>query len=111
MANPEEELAKAKEEYEKAKAQAKARYEKTVARHSTAARKQDTRRKIILGGGLIELAERDREASRVLSKIVGTLSRVQDKKVFEDWEKPEPESGSIENNDSGSSAQHGGFNV
>ena len=98
MANPEEELAKAKEEYEKAKAQAKARYEKSVARHSTAARKQDTRRKIILGGGLVELAERDNEASRVLSKIVGSLSRVQDKKVFEDWEKPEVES---------TSSQHG----
>jgi len=94
MVNPEEELAKAKAEYEKVKAQAKARYEKTVARHSTAARKLETRRKIILGGGLVELAERDQEASRVLSKIVGNLSRVQDKKAFEEWKKPEPESAS-----------------
>lgn len=111
MANPEEELAKAKAEYEKAKAQAKARYEKTVARHSTAARKQETRRKIILGGGLVELAERDQEANRVLSKIINNLSRVQDKKAFEDWGKPELKSGSLENDDSSSSAQHGGFNV
>ena len=88
MATPEEEISKAKAEYEKAKAQAKARYEKTTARHKTAARKYDTRRKVILGGALIELAERDTQARTMMEGIIQRLSRDQDKKAFEGWEKP-----------------------
>ena len=91
MSSPEDELAKAKADYEKAKAQAKARYDKARARHETAARKLDTRRKVILGGALMELAERDRDASRMLSRIVDGLSREQDRKPFEEWDRPKPE--------------------
>lgn len=88
MADPEQELAKAKADYEKAKAQAKARYDKAKARHETAARKQDTRRKVILGGAMVELASRDGEMHRLLVKIIDGLSRDQDRKVFDGWSAP-----------------------
>jgi len=90
----EQELAKAKEEYEKAKAQAKARYDKIKARHTTAARKLDTRRKIIVGGALIEMAGRDAEAARLLSRVIASVKREQDRKAFEGWDIPSPSSGS-----------------
>jgi len=84
MASHEEAIRKAKEEYETAKAQAKARYEKTKARHETEARKLDTRRKIIVGGAMIELSQRgDPEACAMLDGIIQRLSREQDKKAFE----------------------------
>ena len=99
MTTPEEALRKAKDEYEKAKAQAKARYEKTKARHATAARKLDTRRKVILGGALIELAEKDHQARMMIDGIVQRLSREQDRKAFDGWEKPSADGG---DQDSGS---------
>lgn len=97
MGTPEEELAKAKAEYEKAKAQAKARYDKTKARHSAAARKMDTRRKVIVGGALIELAERDAQARSMLDGIIQKLSRDQDKKAFEGWDRPTMNNGNDQN--------------
>ena len=98
----EQELAKAKEEYEKAKAQAKARYDKIKARHTTAARKLDTRRKIIVGGALIEMAGRDAEAARLLSRVIDSVKREQDRKAFEGWDVPSPSSGSDGNGESDS---------
>ena len=88
MSTPEQELAKAKEEYEKAKAQAKARYDQARARHATNARKLDTRRKVIAGGALFELASRDVEAALVLDRILDDIPREVDRKAFEDWERP-----------------------
>ena len=88
MPTPEQELAKAKEEYEKAKAQAKARYDQARARHASNARKLDTRRKVIAGGALFELASRDVEAALVLDRILDGVTREADRKAFEDWERP-----------------------
>ncbi len=88
MPTPEHELAKAKEEYEKAKAQAKARYDQARARHASNARKLDTRRKVIAGGALFELASRDVEAALVLDRILDGVTREADRKAFEDWERP-----------------------
>jgi len=83
---PEQELAKAKEEYETVRAQAKARYDKVRARHTAAARKLDTRRKIILGGALIDMASRDEKVAGFVKRLIEKLPRDQDKKVFEEWD-------------------------
>ena len=88
MTTPEQELAKAKEEYERAKAQAKARYDLAKARLSTAQRKLDTRRKVIAGGALIELAARDEAAARLLNQLIDGLKRDNDRKAFEGWKRP-----------------------
>lgn len=104
MSTPEQELARAREEYEKAKAQAKARYDQARARHASNARKLDTRRKVIAGGALFELASRDVEAALVLDRILDGVTREADRKAFEDWERPgskgdaakEPDAGKAE---------------
>ena len=93
MSTPEQELARAKEEYEKAKAQAKARYDQARARHTSNARKLDTRRKVIAGGALFELATRDVEAALVLDRILESITRDVDRKAIEDWERPGGKSG------------------
>lgn len=85
-----EALQKAKEDYEKAKAIAKARYDRDRSRHLSAFRKKDTRRKIILGAALMDLAAKEDRAQRMIAAIIGTLTREQDRKVFEDWTPPAP---------------------
>ena len=76
------EIAKA----EKRLAQAKARLQSLKARESVRARKIDARRKIILGGALIDLAARDDGASAMVERLIRNLSRVQDQKAFADWD-------------------------
>ena len=78
------ELEKAQEKIE----QARARLSAAKARESEAERKKMTRRKIILGGALVERAERDERFSRVILSLMEGLSRDQDKKAFEGWEPP-----------------------
>lgn len=46
-------------------------------------RKRDTRRKVILGGALIELTERDQSARSMMRRLIGGLSREQDRKMFD----------------------------
>ena len=65
--------------------QAKARLQAARARKATKDRKLDARRKIILGGALIERAGRDAEVGKLLASLVRGLGRVQDRKAFEDW--------------------------
>ncbi len=81
------------DQLEKAKLQAeqaKARYQALQARLSEASRKLDTRRKIILGGLLLDAAEKDDKFARVVQVLVGRVSRDQDAKAFEGWEAPRP---------------------
>jgi len=40
----------------------------------------DTRRKVILGGALLDLAERDSNAAAMLDRLVRNLPRAQDQK-------------------------------
>lgn len=82
----EKELEKAQKKIE----QARARLSAAKARESEAERKKMTRRKIILGGALVERAERDERFSRVIQSLMEGLSREQDKKAFEGWEPPTP---------------------
>jgi hypothetical protein len=80
-------LEKLERQYE----QAKARLQSARARKVTKDRKLDARRKIILGGALIEKASRDPEVTRLLMALVAGLSRVQDRKAFDGWSPPAPE--------------------
>ena len=78
------------ERAEKRYAQAKARLLALKNREATMARKLDTRRKIILGGALVDLAMRDSNAAAMIERLVRNLPREQDRKAFEGWETKQP---------------------
>ena len=81
------------EQIEKAKLavkQAKARLQAIENRQNEAERKLETRRKIILGGMLLDAAEKDEKFARALQVLVGRVSRDQDAKAFEGWQQPRP---------------------
>lgn len=78
------------ERAEKRYAQAKARLQGLKNREATRQRKLDTRRKVILGGALLDLAERDSSAAAMLDRLVRNLAREQDRKAFADWTSPSP---------------------
>ncbi len=73
------------ERAEKRYAQARARLLALKNRAATAARKMDTRRKVILGGALVDLAGRDQHAAAMLDRLVRNLPREQDRKAFVGW--------------------------
>lgn len=73
------------ERAEKRYAQAKARLQALKNREATRQRKLDTRRKVILGGALLDLAERDSNAAAMLDRLIRNLPREQDRKAFADW--------------------------
>lgn len=73
------------ERAEKRYAQAKARLQAMKNREAAKQRKLDTRRKVILGGALIDLAGRDDAAARMLDRLIRNLPRDQDRKAFEGW--------------------------
>lgn len=78
------------ERAEKRFAQAKARLQALKNREAVKERKLDTRRKIILGGALVDLAERDSSAAAMLDRLVRNLSREQDQSAFSGWAPPAP---------------------
>ena len=61
----------------------RARLKALEARQSTEERKRDTRRKVILGGALLELAKTNKEAAALVARLIAGLNRDNDKKVFE----------------------------
>lgn len=71
-------------------AQAKARLQALEARASQAARKADTKRKIVLGGLLLDWAGKDPQAARFLGALLNRVIREQDRKAFEGWVPPTP---------------------
>ena len=75
---------------EKRYAQAKARLLALKNREATKARKLDTRRKIILGGALVDLALRDSNATAMIERLIRNLPREQDQKAFEGWDAKQP---------------------
>lgn len=83
------------ERAEKRYAQAKARLQALRNRAATQARKIDTRRKVILGGALVDLASRDATAAAMLDRLVRNLPREQDRRAFVGWSPGEaaPEGG------------------
>ncbi len=52
---------------------------------ATLSRKADTRRKIILGGLLLDAAMKDTAWEAHLNELMGRISRDQDRKAFEGW--------------------------
>jgi hypothetical protein len=73
--------------------QAKARYQALQARFGEAARKRDTRRKIILGGLLLDAAAKDERFARVLATLLQRIDRDHDRQAFADWTPPAPGAG------------------
>ena len=74
----ETELERAEKRYE----QARARLQALRNREATKSRKIDTRRKVILGGALMDLATRDAGAAALLDRLIRNLPREQDRKAF-----------------------------
>ncbi|MDQ2801608.1 MAG: mobilization protein [Pseudomonadota bacterium] len=82
-----------RERIEKARVQAdqaKARLQALEARASEAERKLDTRRKIILGGLLLDAAGKDERYAKVIAALMQRIERDNDSKAFEGWEPPVP---------------------
>lgn len=79
-------LEKAQRKFE----QAKAALDAVKAREAAAERKKDTRRKIVLGGALLEHAKADKEASALVSSLIAGLTREHDRKLFEKIETTNP---------------------
>src|SRR3546814_13982046 len=69
--------------------QAKARLQALEARAATLNRKQDARRKIILGGLLPDAAMKDPAWESRLNDLMGRISRDQDGKAFDGWTRSE----------------------
>ena len=77
----ETEIERARKRYEQARARLQALRNREAARE----RKIDTRRKVILGGALMDLAGRDGNAAAMLDRLVRNLPREQDRKTFDSW--------------------------
>jgi hypothetical protein len=65
--------------------QAKARLQALEARAATLNRKADARRKIILGGLLLDAAMKDPAWESRLNDLMDRISRDQDRKAFDGW--------------------------
>lgn len=65
--------------------QARADLQLLEAREAQEARKRDTRRKIILGGLLLDAAAKESRFAGVLAELVERIARPQDKTAFADW--------------------------
>lgn len=72
-------LEKAKLKFE----QARARLKSLEARLSIEQRKRDSRRKVILGGALLDLAKTNKEAAALVARLIAGLNRDNDKMDFE----------------------------
>lgn len=65
--------------------QAKAQLQALEARATALNRKADARRKIILGGLLLDAAMKDAEWEGRLNMLMDRISRDQDRKAFDGW--------------------------
>jgi hypothetical protein len=69
--------------------QAKARLRLLEARAATLNRKQDARRKIILGSLLLDAAMKDPVWRTHLNELMSRITRDQDHKAFDGWSLPD----------------------
>lgn len=72
------------EKLTKKKKQIEAQIAKLKTQEKKKERKEDTRRKIILGGFLMAQIEKDEEAKRIFKACVNSLTKEHDKKLFQD---------------------------
>ena len=68
--------------------QAKARIQAAKAKDNAKERKTDTRRKVILGGLLLDAAKKEANWNRGLHQLLDRISRENDKKAFEGFSIP-----------------------
>ncbi len=66
-------------------AQLQNRLQQLDARAAQEERKRDTRRKIILGGLLLEAAGKERRFAEALDELMTRIQRDQDKTAFAEW--------------------------
>ena len=71
-------------------AQAQNRLQQLDARAAQEERKRDTRRKIILGGLLLEAASKERRFAEALDELMTRIQRAQDKTAFAEWTPAKP---------------------
>jgi hypothetical protein len=64
---------------------ARARLASLEARYSKAARKLDTRRKIIIGALMIDAAGKDPRFAGVLDELLARIERPHDRNAFDGW--------------------------
>jgi len=76
------------EQARKKVAQAKARLDALNARVATEGRRLDTRRKIILGGLLLDAASKDKRFAGIVLELTHRIGRDQDLKPFDGWTLP-----------------------
>ena len=105
----ETELQRAEQRY----AQAKARLQALKNREATRERKMDTRRKVILGGALLDLAGRDSNAAAMIERLIRNLPRANDRTAFDGWVNPAaaliPSTDTDEQSGPGAVARDGGI--
>lgn len=77
--------------------QAKARIQAAMAKDNARERKLDTRRKVILGGLLMESAKKYPNWNSALTALIKKISRENDLKAFEGYQIPEIPSVQSEN--------------
>lgn len=70
--------------------QAQNRLQQLDARAAQKERKRDTRRKIILGGLLLEAAGKERRFAEALDELMTRIQRSQDKTAFAEWAPAKP---------------------
>lgn len=70
--------------------QARERLKALEARATQEERKRDTRRKIILGGLLLDAADKEERFSALRDELVTRITRPQDKTAFEGWNPAKP---------------------
>jgi hypothetical protein len=71
-------------------AQLQNRLQQLDARAAQEERKRDTRRKIILGGLLLEAAGKERRFAEALDELMTRIQRAQDKTAFAEWSPAKP---------------------
>ncbi|MDB5395272.1 MAG: mobilization protein [Rhodospirillales bacterium] len=76
-----EQIEKARQKAE----QAKARLQAMQAQLAMAERKRDTRRKIILGGLLIDAAAKDDQFADIVAELMRRVDRPNDRQAFDGW--------------------------
>lgn len=74
------------ERLERLAKQASARLDNAKARLKSEERKQDTRRKIIMGSLLIDAAQKDPHWRNLFDQLMRRVDREHDRKAFEGWE-------------------------
>ncbi|OYX67576.1 MAG: hypothetical protein B7Y81_18985 [Caulobacter sp. 32-67-35] len=73
------------ERLERLAKQASARLDNAKARLKSEERKQDTRRKIIMGSLLIDAAQKDPRWRNLFDQLMRRVDREHDRKAFEGW--------------------------